>query len=266
MTNMLQSPYPLVDDGKQYRTRLKAEADQILSNLLAMLPSYYMSETPSTNYALELRAFAIELAKIKITLDDISTDGNFINTRSEFLYQIIGYLIFLNGQLPTTEFNDHEFKEFLLAIIKIYFQGSTTQSIQDGIQLFTDRVVTIVENYLEVEAGAEGYDISDQFTFGVNFEIEGEEIPQDFVTLDANINLILRIIKPAHTLFRIRYIFSDDFDTTDPVDGVSDEYRFELSDYHYDDVRKNWFGLKDKDRLGAKEEESVIGEDVSYQF
>lgn len=263
MVSTLQSPYPVVYDGKQYQLRLKAEADEILSNLIAMLPSYYMAETPSTNYALELRAFAIELAKIRLELNDISEDGYFATTRSEFLYQVLGYLIFVKSQIPDTDFNDKEFKNFLLAIVKIYFQGSTTESIADGIELFTDRVVTITQHYLETEAGSEGYDISDQFGMTINFEISGDDVPQNFVALDNNIKILVRLIKPAHTLFNLRYIFSDDFDT---INEVIDSYKFQFSDYNYDDVRKNWYGLEGEERLGVNKRVAVEGEDVSYQF
>ena len=258
-----QFPYPLVYDGKQYNARVLAEANNILGTLMSVLPSVYLSDTPSTNYAQELRVFALELAKIRIMLDDVSQDSGFTLTRSEFLYQILGYLIFVNGKLPKTTFNDKEFKDFLLAVVTIYFQGSIPESIEEGIGLFTSQKVTITENYIKAASGVSGYDISDQFTFDINFEIDGNEIPQNFIDLDYNIKLMLGLIKPAHTLYRVRYIFKDDYDA---VTKISDQYRWTMQDYHYDDVRKNWNGLKGVDRLGVKESVGVTNEDVSHQF
>jgi hypothetical protein len=260
---MTQTPYPLVFNGKDYNRRVKAESDIIVRNMMSYLPSYYLSSIPSTNYAIEMQAFSKELAKIKVILDDISQDQIFINTRSEFLYQVIGYLIFANGELPSTTFNDIEFKNFLLAIITIYFQGSIPVSIKHGIELFSDREVIITEDYLEIENGSEGYDISDQFSFEIQFQIDGNSIPENFIDLDNNISLILDIIRPAHTLFKLRYIFSDDYES---LTNITDESSFKLQNYTYDDIRTNWNGLYSVDRLGSKKESSIVGENVSYQF
>jgi hypothetical protein len=230
--------------------------------LMAMLSSFYTAEIPSTNYGVELKAFAQELARIKIRLDDTQTDTQFSAVRSEFLYQIIGYLVFTDGKLPTIAFDDIGFKTFLLAIINIYFQGSIPLSIQEGIQLFTSDNVTVRENYLEVEQGNSDFDISDQFTFDVDFEISGNVVPQNFTDLNDNLKLMIGLIKPAHTLFRIQYIFKDTIDKTKWLDT----YTWDMQNYNYEDIRRNWSGLKGVNRLGAQEENLILREDVSYQF
>jgi hypothetical protein len=252
---MTQFPYPLVSDGKEYNLRLKAETDQILSNLLAVLPSFYHAETPSSNYAVELRGVAVELARIKLSLDQINGDGYFATTRSEFLYQTIAYLVFL-GKFPKTSFNDIEFKDFLLAIIGIYFKGSIPTALEEGIGLLTTANVKIIENYLLTGTG--GYDISDQFTFDVVFEIDGNAFPPDFINLDYNIKLLLSIIKPAHTLYRIKYVFKDTYDASQ----ITDTYTWDMQEYRYEDVRRNWNGIKGVERLGTKEAMPVLFEEV----
>jgi hypothetical protein len=257
---MAQFPYPLVFDGKAYNAQVAEETDAVLKDLFAYLPSFYLSSIPSTNYGIELKAFATEVAKIKVLLDSISADTAFRSTRSEFLYSIVGHLIFLNGNLPKVSWSDAELRNFLIAIITIYFQGSTPASISQGIELFTNYGVSIVENYQSTESS---YDISDQFTFDIVFEISGNSLPQDFISLDNNIKLIVGIIKPAHTLFRLKYIFSDNVDV---INTITDNYmHWDMNEYRYDDVRKNWRGQPGHSRLGVNTPVAV-SEDVTYQL
>jgi hypothetical protein len=156
-----------------------------------------------------------------------------------------------------------EFKNFLLTIVSIYFKGSTPNAIEQGIELFTDQNATILENFKLIGLPGSGVDISDQFTFDIIFEINGNNIPQDFINLDYNISLLVGIIKPAHTLYRIRYVFKDDYDA---INTITDSFTWDMQNYGYDDVRKNWKGVFGVDRLGTKEKILVVSEDASNQF
>lgn len=260
--------YTLQQKGKEFNFRLVQRAQVILTNLMNLLPSNYISTVQGPNYTNELKAVAVELARLELALEDVEFDSDFRNTRSEFIYGLIGYLVFLNGKLPKTGFDDQEFKNFLLNVIRIYFQGSTPSSMRDGVKLFISDNVTITENFLLVRAGASGLDISDQFGFQIDIEsLGGSGFPPDAFIVDSNIRLILDILRPAHTLFRIRYIFRDTY-TPNPDDGgrVIDSSRWRLSNYYYDDFRSYFRGIKDRDRLGVKVNNAVEGEDHSMDF
>lgn len=259
--------YTLQQRGKEYNLRLVQRAQAIFTTLLNLLPSNYISTVQGPNYTNEVKAVAVELAKLELALEDVDYDSNFKNTRSDFLYSIIGYLVFLNGKLPVTTFDDVEFKNFLLNVIRIYFQGSVPSSMRDGVALFVSEGVTVTENFLLVRAGASGLDISDQFGFQIDIESIGGGFPPDIFTLDSNIRLILDIIRPAHTLFRIRYIFRDTYTPNQDQGGkILDSSRWRLSNYYYEDFRIYPRGLRDRDRLGVKESHSVSGEDHSMDF
>lgn len=252
--------------GKEFNLRLAQRAQSIFTNLLNLLPSNYISTIQGPNYTQEMKAVAVELAKLELALEDVDFDGDFRNTRSDFLYSLIGYLVFLNGKLPTTSFDDQEFKQFLLNVIRIYFQGSVPASMRDGVQLFVGNGVTVTENFLLVRAGASGLDISDQFGFQIDIDTTGG-FPSDVFTLDRNIRLILDILRPAHTLFRIRYVFNDDYTPNEDTTGkVIDAMRWRLANYYYDDFRVYPRGLKDRDRLGVKTNQRVVSEDHSMDF
>lgn len=260
--------FSLTQRGKEYNLRVAQRAQAVFTTLLNLLGSNYISTIQGPNYTIEVKAVAVELAKLELALEDVGFDGSFETTRSDFLYSIIGYLVFLNGRLPQTTFDDVEFKQFLLNVINIYFQGSLPGSMRDGVALFISDGVTITENFLLVRAGASGLDISDQFSFSIDIEtLGGSGFPTDAFTHDSNIRLILDIIRPAHTLFRIRYIFRDEYNPNPDAGGkVLDAMRWKMSNYYYDDFRKFNEGIKDRDRLGVKVNQAVTGEPHSDDF
>jgi hypothetical protein len=252
--------------GKEFQLRLAQRAQSVFTNLLNLLPSNYTSTVQGPNYTNEMKAVAVELARLELALEDVEFDSDFKSTRPDFIYSLIGYMVFLNGKLPTTSFDDQEFKNFLLSIIKIYFQGSVPASMRAGAELFLGENVTVTENFLLVREGASGYDISDQFGFQISIDaLTG--FPPDAFTLDANIRLILDILRPAHTLFRIRYIFRDTYTpNVDQGGKVIDSSRWRLANYYYDDLRVYPRGMKDRDRLGVKVNQKVVDENHSMDF
>ncbi len=256
--------FTTVRKGKEYRLRVIQRAQSIFTNLLDLLPSNYVSTVQGPSYTLELKAVAVELAKIELALEDIDLDRDFKRTRTEFLYSIIGYLVFLNGRLPAGLGNDdEEFRNFLLNLIRIYFQGSIPQSIKDAVGLFISQDYEALENFLLARAGASGLDISDQFGFQVS--VTGG-FPGLVFEIQNALNIIINIIRPAHTLFRVRFIFTDTYNPNEPQGRILDEYRWRMADYHYEDFRSYWTGIKDRDRLGQKANKSVSSEDHSNDF
>lgn len=258
--------YTLEQSGKEYNLRLLGRAQSILSTLLGLLPSSYISTIQGPNYTNEVKAVAVELARIELSLEDIDRDRSFPTTRSDFLYSIVGYLLLLNGKLPPLAFDDASFRQFLIALVGIYFQGSVPKSMADAVRLFfTGDSIQVTENFLLVRAGASGYDISDQFGFQIDVTTGGS-FPPDVFSLDSATRILLDIIRPAHTLFRIRYIFTDHYTPNEPFGHVIDAMRWHMSTYWYDDFRSYWAGIRDRDRLGAKVSQTITGESHSADF
>jgi hypothetical protein len=138
--------------------------------------------------------------------------------------------------------------------------------MRDGVQLFVGENVTITENFLLVRQGASGLDISDQFGFQISIDaLSG--FPSDIFTVESNIRLILDILRPAHTLFSIRYLFRDTYTPNEDTTGkINDSSRWRLANYYYDDLRVYPRGLRDRDRLGVKVNHRVVDEDHSIDF
>jgi hypothetical protein len=230
-----------------------------------LLPSNWVSGVQGPNYSNELKAVAVELARLELSLEDIDRDHGFSQTRTDFLYSIVGYMVFLNGQLPNLEYNDEEFRKFFLNLIRIYFQGSIPASMEDAVALFLTGTVKVTENFLLVRKGASGLNISDQFGFQVDAFCAGA-FPPDLFAIDNALRMVLDIIRPAHTLFRIRFIFEDKYSPNDPLGRILDAMRWQMRDYHYDDFRAYWAGIRDRDRLGRKVNRRVTGERHDEDF
>lgn len=251
--------------GKEYNLRVLQRAQVIFTNLLNLLPSNYISAVQGPNYTTELKAVAVELAKIELALEDVDLDRSFEHTRSEFLQSIVGYLLFLNGRIPPLDYNDEEFRRFFLSLIKIYFQGSIPASIRDATSLFITQAFEVLENFLLVRAGVTGLDISDQFGFQINIETTNT-FPPELFQLESALRIIIDLVRPAHTLFRIRYIFTDDYTPNDPEGRVLDAMRWRMATYYYEDFRVYCGGIRDRDRLGHKTNHAVSNEDHSLDF
>lgn len=259
--------YTVSQTGREYNLRLLQRAQPIFSTLLNLLASNYISAVQGPQYTNELKAVAVELAKLELALEDVDWDRSVDTTRPEFLYSIIGYFLFLNGSVPNLSWNDDQFRNVLVNLIRIYFQGSIPKSMADVAKLFIDGTILVRENFILLRKGASGLDISDQFGFDLDVVIPlGGGFPPDVFAADKAIRQILDVVRPAHTLYRLRYIFQDKYIPNEPLGRILDAMRWYMSSYYYEDFRRYCEGIRDRDRLGVKANRAVVGENHSADF
>lgn len=211
---------------------------------------------------------ALEIARLELALEDVSYDASFATTRSEFLYSIVGYFLFLNGKVPKVEYSDVEFQSFLLKLLSIFYRGSIPAALQDLCELVLKKTVTFRENYLLIRQGASGLDISDQFGFQIDLNLSPSEgFPPDIFNLDATLRQLLDILRPAHTLYKLRFVFDEKY-APNPEDGgvILDAYRWHMAAYWYEDLRRYGGGMAGQDRLGFQESVLILQEDHSSDF
>lgn len=263
----LRFNHTVQQSGKEYNLRLLYRSKAVFTTLLNLLPSNYASSIEGPNYTLELKAVAVEIARLELALEDVDSDRSYSTTRSDFLYSIAGYLLLLNGQIPPTQFSDEGFRSFLLNLLQIYFKGSIPSSIAGAVSLFYTGQVKVSQNYLLVRQGTANLDISDEFGFGIDIIAPpGGGFPSDAGNAEASLRIILDIVRPAHTLYRIRYIFQDSYLPNGTVGKILDGMSMRIGSYFYDDTRKYWGGVRNRDRLGAKVNQQVSNEDHSSDF
>jgi len=269
-------------DTKQFRIAILEKADLRLglvvravsegngtlvngeSGLLGLLDSTYNSDVPATNYALHLKALAFESARFICTTEQIIEDIIFETTRGEFLSQNISEFLFPRNRFPQTDSTDVKVRNFHLSIIEAYFGGSTKENIEKSLLKFLEGIpVDILESFLLARADPSFDEIVNKFTFDVTVNVSDPRV-QDINKLQADIEFLLSIIKPAHTFFSTKLIFSEFFDDFgkgcvpvldidgDPAvspDGfdikikqastaICDVTHYDFHNYFYEDLRK----------------------------
>jgi hypothetical protein len=259
------------EEGEDYLKNLNDEADRNFQIFLALLSSYWQSTIDGPNYAREIKAMSIALAKIRLSLDQVRTDTYYKSVRSEYLYQVLTSMLFPSVKgAPDPKFADLDFRDFLQSIVTIYFAGSIPLSMQSAVELFTTGAQVVVkENYAETRNPASGFDISDEFGFDIDVILPSPSTIDMFLA-DKNIRLLLDIIRPAHTLYRLRYILQDTYvgqqTGIQPNKIIDTLNQFTISSYGYEDFRKFIDGVEGVDASGAKKIIYVTGEDDSSQF
>lgn len=251
-----QNPAPFDANSQGRRIVIQDQTDRIMEVFLQLLPSNYVSQVMGPHYTLQFQAAAERLADFQITAQELFADSNFDYTRSEVLFQILGSLVFPDAQTtggwPTIN-GDLTYREFLRRMVTLLLQGSTAQTMKEGIELLTDAVVTVIERGVEARKlkGTSAWSSDDAFTVEINVTgsrtitvggqtVTLEDFPADPFILAENIRIILRALKPAHVLYDFRQLFTE---TLAPI--FSDSFSLEYSDYHYEDLRKYCLGIRE---------------------
>jgi len=259
------------DSGEEYESRLLVAADEEFRILLRLLSSYWQSTIDGPNYARELKAMAIALSRIRMSLGDIQNDTYYVATRTEFLYQVVTSVVFPNPQtdgIPDLQKTDVDFRVFLQQVISLYFKGSVPDSVKKAAEIITGGTVTVREAFLEARKAGSGLDISDEFGFDVEVILSSPGSVDVFLA-DKNMRILLNIIRPAHTLYRIKYVLQDAYrgqQTKTNPNKVVDSFTFDLANYGYEDFRKFFTGIYGVDQDGFRRSSNVISEDHSGDF
>lgn len=245
--------------------------------MLGLLDSSYKSDVPSTNYAMHLKAIAFESGRFLCTTQQVTDDIVFDSTRGEYLSQNIASFLFPGQRFSQTSSTDESVRNFYLSIIEAYFGGSTRQNIENSLLRFLEVPVGIVENFLLAREDATLDSIINKFTFDIVIQVDDPRI-KDVNQLQKDIEFLLNIIKPAHTTFTTKFIFSELFDifgkgclTVLDTEGnplithdgfetkikqattaICEVLHFDTHDYFYEDFRKPCAGsnyLKVEDEI-----------------
>jgi hypothetical protein len=241
---LAQNPAPNpANQGQEYQSDKSALVQRIMAAFRSVLPSNYVAATNGPWYSLQFQAMAEQLAEIQINASELSTDCDWDFTRSDFLWDLLGGLVFPNTSNGIPNINgDVDYRTFLRKMVELLLQGATKSSIQGGIEALNPNVTAyVLERYLQTPPrdpnGA--YTIADQFALDILIDA-GNQFPDNPATLQANIDLVLRALKPAHVICSYSTLFRDDFPT--PEDSA---FSWDIEPYYYDDDRKYCLGAKE---------------------
>lgn len=238
-----QNPAPNPVSGQAYTSEKSALTQQIMATFRSILPSNYVAQTNGPWYSLQFQAMAEQLADIQISSTEVYKDSGFDFTRTEFLWQVLGSLVFPDTDnrsgIPQID-GDTAYREFLHKMVLLLLGGATKSGMKSGLEALDPNVVAhITERYLE----SPPRDASGAFTIGDQFLVDVfvEGFPIDPFLLQRNAELVLAALKPAHVLYGYSYLFREAFDQVASDEGG---LSLDLDSYHYDDLRKWCLGAQ----------------------
>jgi len=239
-SSLEQNPSPVGKDSQGRKTQIRDQVDRIMEVFMTVLPSNYVSRVQGPFYTMQFQAAAEQIAAIQVDAQEMFSDAvDFKFTRSEFLFQIIGTLVFPDAETdgyPTIS-GDLSYREFLRKMFLLLLEGATKENIESGLALLSDSDFEVIERAIEARdlpGGRSAWGRLDQFTFEINVsEDDGVEFPADPFVLQENVRLVMRALKPAHTLYDYRHLFRETFG---PM--FTAELTVDWSNYYYEDFRR----------------------------
>jgi len=247
-----QNPSP-IGDSQGRKDVVRDQVDHIMAVFRKVLPSNYVGQVQGSFHSLQFQAMAERIADFQITAQEVFVDSFHEFTRPEYLWQIVGALVFPDAKTdgwPNID-GDLSYRAFLRRMVELLLQGSKKATIQQGIELLTNATVEIIECGIEARKlkGQSAWGPDEQFTFEINIsqengtvDVDGVPVqlwkfPDDPFTLFRNAQIVLRALKPGHTLYDWRWLFRETFGNL-----FTDTWSFDMKDYHYQDYRRWWLG------------------------
>ena len=255
-----QNPAPFVEPSQDQKDKIQIQTLKVLDIFRQILPSNYVSQVTGPYYTLQFQAIAEQIATFQITAQECFEDASYDYTRSEVLYQILGMLVFPDATVANWPIihGDISYREFLRRMVTLLLQGSTKKTIKEGVELLTTATVEIIERSIAARElkGTSAWSFDDQFTFDINISqdrqievtippnppvtIDISTFPDDPFTLVQNIKIVMKALKPAHTIYEQRFLFKEAYSMLIP-----DTCTMEYSNYYYDDSRRFCLGAKE---------------------
>ncbi len=237
-----QNPSPNPNgEGQEFINDKQELVNAILTNFKTVLPSNYVALTNGPFYLLQFQALSEQLADIQLSTTEIYKDSLWDFTRPDFLWQVLGSLVFPDSSTGIPQIDgDKTYRDFLSQMVVNILKGSTLDSLKKGLESLEEGlVVDIVERYLSTPPrNPQGSNtLEDQFL--VDIFLEGFS-SAPFV-LQQNAKLVIQALKPAHVFYGFSFLFRDAFGVIASDDGG---LILDLDSYYYGDMRKWCYGAE----------------------
>jgi len=246
-TSLTQNPSLVEKPSQDRKRKVREQVELIMATFRQVLPSNYVSQVTGPYYSVQFQAAAEQIADFQITAQEVWADRDYDFTRPAFLFQILGSMVFPDSEsdgIPDID-GDLSYRTFLQRMVELLLQGATKATIKEGVELLTDADVDVIEKVIAARQTANSaWGFDDQFSFEINISEEDEDgastwPAEDPFILSENLRMVMRALKPAHTLYDQRFLFKEAFGTL-----FDDSSSWEMSNYYYDDLRKWCYGAE----------------------
>ena len=134
-----QNPSPNPEsEGQESATQKQDLVNAIMGTFRKILPSNYVAITNGPYYSLQFQAMAEQLASIQLSSTEVYKDSDWDFTRPDFLWQVLGSLVFPGSGsstgIPQID-GDKEYRTFLQKMVLNLLKGATKESLVSGLEV-----------------------------------------------------------------------------------------------------------------------------------
>jgi len=188
---------------------LRTTATTELANLMAVLPSDYISRVMGPNYTLFMLLYAEEYAKIRDEATKVEGDAVWSSARFEFLYQNLGHRLHdidaRHSFFPPVDY-DGEYREFLINLQNSLLAGATAEALKTAGSAATNLTADVVELFEFIQTDptqpAGNYDASDRNSWRYTVDVSSSPISLEL--LYKGFLFAGGLAKPAHSTFTVQ--------------------------------------------------------------
>jgi hypothetical protein len=232
---MATTPTPVLPDLLYAKSaeQLQMYTDARYSSLRAGVPDYYPTQVDYTIYGSNLRAVAMELARIEYmySYDLVSIQPQFLTPPD--IKRRWADPLFINSSFPAPGQSDISYRNMLVALLAAYPMGATVDAIEAVILAYTGQKVEVIEFFKQVGNGivteAQGN------TLGVTLDASAATGTTPFsaiqaasalATLSQDLYGAIDLAKPAHIGLDFAITFGDGETLASLILGIEDSVEF----------------------------------------
>ena len=172
LLNEVENPAQADAKGQSSSLRRQEIEDSIMRIFFTRMPSNYVSQAQGPFYTNMFRAVAKQLAEFQVEAELASDDPKYDLTRPEFMYQVLGRIVFPNAMRPESKLvdvdGDVSLRDFLREMVLLLLEGSRKDPVERGVGLLSDLGMDIVETVAHERKKASGVGLEDQFEIEIN--------------------------------------------------------------------------------------------------
>jgi hypothetical protein len=197
--------------GVEFKKDLLNRAREIQDRMLDNLPSNYTRDR-NTNLAEFFRALAEEFARLEFSASDINNDKYHVSTRAEYLFLILGDLLFLGERSINDNLSDTEYRDFLIKVRNGYIGGSRPDNIESTVSDILGLPITLKQVYQSLRLDNTSYTIKDTHRMFFDILMDNANVSSDIGATLSDLKFFIDLIKPAHVIYDTRLIWSEGID------------------------------------------------------
>lgn len=192
----------------------RGEALTALQNIVDRASSTY-PDSKETRTALYWNLIANEVGRFRGSSDQAHNNALLREAEDKFLYQNFGYLLHPDFPRLVREASV-PYAQFLLVLSEVLLRGSNPKSLEEGIKKLTSLDTDVIEYFQDPLS-----DIADQFKAAALLRID-EDAPAttNLGLAIKDVDLLIKLVKPAHVLFRTSLLFEDTFDSIEKITDI----------------------------------------------